>query len=51
MFVIVVPMLAATGIGAGLRIERRLDDFDMASKPLDHRPDHVIGLDTDAIPQ
>src|SRR5579862_5116417 len=35
--------MGCTGIGAILRIERRIARSDMATQPFDHRRDYVIG--------
>lgn len=48
---VVVVMVVPTGIGAPLRIERRLDGRRGAAKTLDHLRDHMIGADADAIPE
>lgn len=41
--------MAATGIGAAFRIERRFDLDDSCTEPLDHRLDDVIAPDPQAL--
>ena len=35
--------MRGSGIGADLRVERRIEPGDTAAQPLDHRRDHMIG--------
>jgi len=49
--VVVMVMVTADGIRSGFRIERRLDQIDMAAETVDHLPDHMIRSNTDAISQ
>jgi hypothetical protein len=51
VIIVVIVMVTAAGIRTGFRIERRLDQIDMAAETLDHLPDHMIRSNTDAISQ
>jgi hypothetical protein len=44
-------MMVSAGIGARLRIERRLDCIYVTAQPLHHLPDHMIRTNTDATAQ
>src|SRR3954452_1104946 len=42
-------MATAGGIGAGFGIEWRVDQVDVAAKPLDHCANDMVGADADSI--
>jgi len=50
VIVIVVMMVPSSWrVSAGLRIERRLDRFDVTAEAFDHVPDDVIGANANAV--
>jgi hypothetical protein len=46
---IVEVMVVSAGVGSGFGIECRLDRIDLPGESLNHRSDHVIRADADAL--
>ena len=49
LIIVSVTVAVPTGIGAGFRVERRVDRVGVAAEAVDHRFDDVVGTDTDAV--